>query len=381
MRKTIAVVVLIPLGLWSIVCNKRSSTAPSAPSSAPGAAIISIAIQGPSTIAPGERVQFTAIATFSDRTNRNYTKDVKWVSYPRDVLTISETGEAVAVTAGEASVSVDFPTSAAPGAACGAGCHAVTRVMVLPPNTYRLTGKVLESELPVQGATVAVVSGISSGVSSTSDYAGQYRLYGVVGAAQIKVTKPGYQDIVKDVIINANEVLDFPEARQIAGVPSMSGTYTLTLQADNDCSTAPSDFKVPPLPADARQRRTYTAQVAQEGPSLSVTLAAPQFAPPSHDFFGRIHPATLEFVFGDGYLGYGPDNGITERVSATQAITFEGYVHAERSGSALIGALDGEIQVFDVSDSGSGRPIYRLIGDCRAPNHRFTMTPSTGRLR
>ena len=86
-------------------------------------------------------------------------------------------------------------------------------------------------------------------------------------------------------------------------------------------------------------------------------------------------------MFGDGYLYYGPDNGITERVSATQAITFAGFVHAVRSGSTLIAPLDGVIQVFEISDNGSGRPFYKLIGQCRAPNHRFTMTPSTGRLR
>jgi len=371
--KTI-VVVLIPVALCSIACDKSSSTAPSASSSAPRAAIVSIALQGPPTIAPGEKAQFTAIATFSDRTTRDFTKDVKWISYPTDVLTISDTGEAVAVASGEASVFVDS------GPGCGGGCRARTTVLVLPPNTYRLTGRVLEFELPVQGATVVVVSGMGNGVSSTTDYGGQYRLYGVVGAVQIKVTKPGYQDLVKAFTVTANDVFDFRDARQISAIPSMSGTYTLTLQADQDCSMAPSAYNVPPLPAEARQRRTYTAQVAQDGPSLSVSLPSPQFLAPSNHFSGRIHPATVEFMFGDGYLGYGPDNGITERVSASQEITFEGFVRAERSGSALIGALDGEIQVFEISD-GSGRSISRMIGDCRAPNHRLTMVPSAGRLR
>lgn len=320
-------------------------------------------------------MQLTAIATFGDGTTRNYTRDVKWVGLPRDVLTISETGEAVALARGDAHVFASLPSG------CGVRCSGQAAVLVLPPNTYRLTGRVLESGLPVQGATATVIGGGDGGLSSMTDFDGQYRLYGVAGSAQIKVAKSGYEDMAKAITVTADDVLDFPEARQIGAIPLVSGTYGLTLQADNDCSTAPSAYNVPPLPSEVRQRRTYSAQVTQDGPSLSVSLPPPQFTAPSNHFSGRIHPGTVEFVFGDGYLYYGPDNGITERPSATQAISFEGFVHAERSGSALIGPLDGVIQVFEISDSGSGRPFYKLIGQCRAPNHRFRMTPSTGRLR
>jgi len=291
------------------------------------------------------------------------------------VLTISETGEALALARGDAHVSAYIPSG------CGLGCSGETVVVILPPNTYRLTGKVLESGLPVQGATATVIGGSDSGLSSTTDYQGQYRLYGVAGSVQIKVAKSGYEDVAKAVTVTADDVLDFPEARQAGAIPLLSGTYSVTLQADNDCSTAPSAYNTPPLPPDGRQRRIYSVQVDQDGPSVSVSLPAPQFAAPSNHFSGRIHPGTVEFVFGDGYLYYGPDDAITERLSATQAISFQGFVHAARSGSALIGPLDGAIQLFEISDSGSGRPIHKLIGQCRAPNHRFTMTPSTGRLR
>lgn len=375
MTRPIATVALIPVALLTITCHKSSSPAPTAPSSAPAAAVTSIVIQGPSRIAPGDTVQFTAVATLSDRTTRNYTRDVKWVVSPKGVLTISETGEAVALARGEAHVFAYIPSG------CRQGCSGETVVVVLPPDTYRLTGKVLESGLPVQGATATVIGGSDSGLSATTDYEGQYRLYGVAGRVQIKVAKPGYEDMAKAVTVTVDDVLDFPEARQTGAIPLVSGTYVLTLQADNDCSTAPSAYNVPPLPPDFRQRRTYSAQLAQDGPSLSVSLPPPQFAAPSNLFSGRIHPGTVEFVFGNGYLYYGPENAITERLSATQAISFEGFVRAERSGSALIGPLDGAIQVFEISDSGSGRPIPKLIGQCRAPNHRFTMTPSTGRLR
>ena len=371
MTRPIAAVGLLFVALSSAVCHK-SSGPPTAPSSAPPGTARSIVIQGPTRIAPGETVQFTAIATLGDRTTRNYTKDVKWGVSPRGVLTISETGEAVALARGEAHVFAHLPSG------CGAACSPQTVVLVLPPNSYRLTGKVQESGLPVQGATATVIGGSDSGLSATTDYEGQFRLYGVAGSVQIRVAKPGYEEMAKAFTVAADDVLDFLEARQIGAIPVVSGTYAMTLEADHDCSTAPSAYNVPPLPPQARPRRTYSAQFAQDGPMLSVSLPPPQFAAPSNQFSGRIHPGAVEFVFGDGYLYYGPENAITERLSATQAISFQGFIRAERAGSALIGPLDGVIQMFEVSDR---IPPYRLIGQCRAPNHRFTLTPGTGRLR
>ena len=128
MTRTIAAVVLTTVALASIACHKDSSP-PTAPSSAPATAVTSIVIQGPSRIAPGDRVQFTAIATFDDRTTRNYTQAVKWVGFPREVLTISETGEAVALAPGDAHVFASVPSG------CGSPCSGQTAVVVLPPNT------------------------------------------------------------------------------------------------------------------------------------------------------------------------------------------------------------------------------------------------------
>ena len=266
MTRTIAAVALTTVALSSIACHKNSSP-PTAPSSAPGAAVTSLEVQGPSRMAPGDTAQFTAIATFGDRTMRNYTKDVKWVGFPREVLTVSETGEAVALARGDAHVLAFLPSG------CGSRCPAETAVVVLPPNTYRLTGKVLESGLPVQGATATVIGGSDSRLSSTTDYDGQYRLYGVAGSVQITVAKSGYEDMAKAVAVTADDVLDFPEARQIGTIPLVSGTYALTLQADNDCSTAPSAYNVPPLPPEARQRRTVLSTGRAGGP-VAIRLAA-----------------------------------------------------------------------------------------------------------
>lgn len=366
MRPIICTAVAASLIAITVACH-RSATSPSPTTggSSTTAVVTALSITRPDRIAPGETVSFTAIATLSDRTTQDYTRKVTWTSYPPGVLTIArDTGQATGQTAGEAFVTANFPT----GGPC---CFASVSTLVLPPNTFRLTGKVLESGLPVYGAAVTVVSGSGSGLSTTTDYNGQYRLYGVAGTIQISVTKPGYADMVKSIDISQNDLLDFPEARQTTVLPSMAGAYTLTLQADPDCPTVPPDPRTLVLPSELRQPRNYAAEMFQDGPSLVVMLTGPEFAAPSNRFSGRIHPDGIEFQFGDGYIGYGPDDAITEHISSTQALSFEGAVHAVRSGSTLIGRLDGDVQAFEHA------AFYRVIGDCRSSNHRFTMAVST----
>ena len=371
MTKAIAAAVVIVITMWAVGCH-GSSTAPS-PGVTPPPGVtptfISLAIQGPSRIAPGETAQFTATATMSDRTMQDYTTKVNWVAYPNNVLTVTrDTGQVTGVASGDAHVSVTAPSD------CWSGCHPNAAITVLPPNTYRLTGKVVESGLPVQGATVTVLSGTGSGLSSATRYDGQYGLYGVAGTVQIKVTKAGYEDLVKTISVMQNDVLDFPEARQSQRLPSIAGPYVLTLQPDPGCSTE-SFNNIPALPSDLRQPRSYAVQLSQDGPSLHVAGAAPMFLPPSDHFDGRIKPDGIEFQFGDGYIGYGPNNAFTAHLSPTQALSYEGLISAAQSGSAIVGRLDGEVQAFDVS------ALYRFIGDCRASNHKFAMTVVNGPLR
>jgi hypothetical protein len=348
-----------------LVACHGSATSPTGGSSTT-AAVTALSITGPDRIAPGESVSFTATATLSDRTTQDYTRKVAWSSYPSGVLTMSrDTGQATGQTPGDAFVTANLVSSV------GVCCHATVTALVLSPNTYRLTGKVLESGLSLYGAAVTVVSGVGSGLSTTTDYDGQYRLYGVSGTVQVRVSKPGYTDIVKSIDVFQNDVLDFPEARQTAVLPSMGGAYTLTLQADPGCPTVAPDPRTLVLPLELRQPRNYAAQVVQDGASLVVTLPGHEFVAPSNRFSGRIMPDGIEFQFGDGYIGYGPDDAITEHISSTQALSFEGAVHAVRSGSTLIGRLDGDVQAFEI------HAFYMVIGHCQSANHLFTMTVST----
>ena len=347
----------------TIACH-RSATAPS-PAPTGSTSIVGLTIQGPERLTPGETARFTAIATASDRSTQDYTQKVTWNSTPQDVLTIARTtGEGIARKSGDAVVWAD-----------GGGSGPVKlAVLVLPPNTHRLTGRVQESGLSVQGATVTVMSGIGSGLSTTTDYNGQYRLYGVAGAVEIRVHKAGFTDLVKTFTASQNDVLDFPEARQVQAVPAISGSYMLTLQADSSCPTASTDPRTPHLPADMQQPRSHVVQITQEGPALRVAGLGPGFLAPTDRFDGRITPDGVEFELGDGYFGYGPDGAFTAYLSPAQALSYEGHVYASRVGSAIVGRLDGAIELYEKS------PVfYRPIGQCRGGNHRFSMTAAPAR--
>jgi len=329
--------------------------------------LIGVTIAGPATIGPGESVAYTATAKMNDGSTADYTQKVLWTASPSSVLTILHTGQATGRSVGDATV------QAAPfGIGC---CSATVQVVVVPPNTYRLVGRVLESRLPVVNASVVVLSGIGTGLSATTDNGGGYRLYGVAGPIQVRVSKPGYDDIIKTFTATQNDVLDFPEAHQSAAIPSFGGVYTLTLTADPACPETPSRG-IAPLSDSLRQPRPYMASLAQSGPSVTVTLSDPSILSKENQFSGRVTPDGIDFTIGQsgyGYYYYGPSlsDGVSDQLSTTQVLTMGGTVHVPRSGSTLAGSLSGPFEVFVTS------PFTQVVQECVATNHQFTLTRAT----
>jgi hypothetical protein len=330
---------------------------------------LSLKIGGPDAIAPGQSVSFGAVASMSDGTAQDYTRKVAWSAYPASVLSITpDTGVATGQSPGDVTVMASLPGGGGPFTQAQ-----ITRT-VLVPNTYRLTGKALESGLPVQGAAIAVLSGVGAGLATTTDYDGAYRLYGVAGATQIRFSKPGYDDIVKDFTATQNDVLDFPEAHQTAAIPQLAGTYTLTLTADPGCPTTPSKYYAA-LPDDFRQPRSYPVSVTQDGPALSVTLTGPTIMAQENHFTGRIKPDTIEFQIGFGYFGYGLDDGVAEQVSSTQWFVFGGDVPGQRSGGVIHARLDGALEIYAPDPEHPSPSPYALTATCIASNNQVTLTP------
>jgi hypothetical protein len=338
-------------------CGGHSIVTKTGGPTGPSTTVLGLKITAPDAIAPGQTVQFTATASLSDGTTADYTRKVTWTAYQPAVLTITrDTGQATAQSAGDVTIQAAYFATIS----C---CRALTAMTVLPPNTYRLTGKVLESGLPVQGAAITVPSGIGAGLSATTDDTGFYRLYGVAGAIQIKFSKPGYADIVKPFTAMQNDVLDFPEAHQSAAIPPLAGPYTLTLTADPACPTS-SPGGVAALPDEFRQPRNYAASVTQNGPSLTVTLTDPGLVTGRNQFTGRVEPDSIVFEIGSYY--YGLYDGIAEQLSSGKQFTFGGHIDAQRSGSAIVGRLNGMLEIVT--------PSSTVPAQCIASNNQVTLT-------
>jgi hypothetical protein len=334
----------------AVACHSPVESTRIPPPSPSGA--VTLAITGPTNVAPGQTVGYTATARGS---GVDYTQKVVWSASPTSVLTISPTGQATGQAAGDANVQTALSSSA--------GCCSATKaVLVLPPNTYRLIGRVLESGTPVTGGLVVVLSGIGAGMSARTDASGGYRLYGVAGPIQVKFSEAGYDDIVKTFTATQNDVLDFPEAHQTE-IPSLGGAYTLTVTADPACpvtSTGTGSAAVAPLEDALRSPRNYAASLAQDGPTLTVTLTDPAIIPTENHFTGRVTPDTLEFQINDGYYYV----GVTEQLSSSLVLSLAGHAQVQRSTST--GPLNGIFEEFDTASR-------RVVEQCVSANHRFTL--------
>ena len=218
----------------------------------------------------------------SNSTVRDVTDEAHWTSSNRNVVSVSSGGLLTGHALGDATVFANVsPMTAA------------MEVIVVPPGTYRVAGLVTESDdlSPVRDARVSAISGGVAGPSTTTSQDGRYRLYGVSGDVDFRVTKDGYeplaqrQTIVDHVVMNARLTLLRPR-------PDMSGTYTLTIAASDECG-----FDT--VPAELRMRR-YTAVVAQRGNRLEVQLEGAAFAVSASGkgsgFSGWIEPDRLVFL-------------------------------------------------------------------------------------
>src|SRR5262249_30103163 len=146
--------------------------------------------------------------------------------------------------------------------------------------------------------------------------------------------------------------------------------YTLTFTEDPGCPSSLTGG-IPPLPNDFRQPRSYAASVIQSGPSLTVTLTGPEMITTRNSFAGRVEPDSIEFEIGYPayYSYYGLTLSLAERVSATQVFEFGGRLHAQRSGSPIVGRLDGTLAIAN--------SVGSVIARCMASNNQVTLTPLT----
>ena len=313
----------LALALLAAACSSNSTPIPIIPS----ATVKSLSISGPATIAPGATMAFTATAQLSSGVTEDYTTKVTWRTTNLAAVTIDAQGRATGKAGGEAQIVASI-----------SGAASRATVLVLPPDTYRLIGTVTEGGLPVSNATVAVTSGVGTGLSVLTDFGGGYRLYGVAGPIEVTVAKDGYTPVVQPLFVNTMAVMDVSISQ--ANPRNLAGSYALTITMGATCSVY---LTMAPLSADLRQRR-YAATITDSGPVFRVDLSGANFIVKDGlgaGFSGRIEPNQITFTLGDGY--YTPYPDIVESLADGQALMVVGSGTLAPAGNDITGSLTGGI--------------------------------------
>ncbi len=330
----------------------------SSPAGPWGLQAASLAIIGPATIPPGATAAFTATAASNDGTKQDVTTKVFWESTIPSVVAISGSGQASALSRGEAVIRAS-PLGGGPSASVG--------VMVLPSGTYRLAGQVTESGLEVLSANVTVTTGIGGGLSAVTDANGQYVLYGVAGRVDVQASKAGYTPLVQSLVVNSNTSLNFAVTSAIPE-RDLAGTYAMTMSADPSCPTPGPGS----LPADVRHRR-YIATITGTAPTFHVTLSGANFyvlQGTGNGFSGRVAPDSITFHIDNG--SYSPNQPeLVEMLPDGPDLIISGDGTLVDSGTDFVGTFSGE---FLVSGVAFPNPLPR----CDATSHQIALTRQSG---
>lgn len=359
--RSLAVAVVIGLVLGAVSCDGKPPTAPPpVPPPSGGTAPVSlvrIELVAPQEIAPGESVQLTTNAIKSDGSVENVSSQALWTPTDTPFLQLSSTGLATGKNRGTAFVNASF-----------SGRSAQAQIYVVPKGTFLLTGTVKESGFGIEKVTVAVISGVGEGLTTVSGLGGSFALYGVAGPVRIHLKKDGYLDTLEQIDVTAHGTREFSLVAERSR-KDYSGTYALTISAAASCGSQASGR----LP-DAAQRRTYTANVAQDEGRLTVTLTDADFIVSNgygNRFVGFIDPTdTLTFPIGDAYYYYYYSGhfDIVEPFGAT-ALMVNGIVTARGTSQLISGTLVGAILISTRATA----PFVPYSAWCHSSAHGFEM--------
>ena len=252
LRRSLSLLAVTGIAL-AVACD-RSPAAPSPPPNTPPAqaTVVRLELAGPPTVPPGGTAQFTLLALMSDGLMRDVTATAVWQTSSGNLLTVSA-GLATGRNRGDATINARH-----------AGLSAVKSVMIVPTGTFRLIGAVQETVPPlgpVPGVRIEVAEGTERGLSTNTAPDGSFRLYGVTGDVELRLSKAGYATRTERLTVTDHQSRDFGLAI-VTPLTDLSGRYALTIRAAPACDQAPEDM---------RERR-YTADITQVGPLARVTL-------------------------------------------------------------------------------------------------------------
>jgi hypothetical protein len=286
-----------------------------------------------------------------------------WSSSNQALLQVSDSGLATATTqTGETMIQGVIPDWATTGPRL-----ATREILVLPDGTFRLVGVVSEtgSGLPVHDARLEAraTADASAPITSfsTTNGAGEYRLYGAPGGGFIHIRRSGYRSTTVPVQLTTHGTRSFDLAlegdRQV-----LAGAYTMTVEAE--ATGLPRYCGSPLLRADL-SRRVYHADIAQAGARLTITLSGAPFAVAKgsgNRFKGIATEAGAEMElqsFGIPYYTAGPEYpDVVEALSDGTVLVPTGTLTLTRTPAGLSGYLGIQLTQY----SGSNFPSVQYLG-------------------
>ena len=346
--------ILVSLPVLVTACG-ADDPALNAPTSLAPVKIVSVNVEGPNRLAPGESAQFTATVNLSNFTTKT-PASVRWVASPPSFLRVDAAGVATGgPLSGGAAVTADV---IAPDGTVFRRSFGVT---VVPQNTFVMLGTVTDAEfasLPVRRARVELTTG---SLFTETDDAGFYRLFGVPINPQVRVSAPGYQPLTESIQIAGDFRQDFRLALSGPRL-SLSGAYTLTVEIIGTCGNSP------PLQQNLRLRQ-YDTVITQTGLALQVVLTEPRFlvvGGAGNRFGGNVSATSATFDLAWEEFGY---PSVVERLADGTFLVTYGVVTAAGSAAGVSGTLGGSMYHYAAGFPGT----FNLLGVCDTP--RFTLTP------
>jgi len=346
--------VALALGLFASCGDDKSPTQPTPiPVPTPTTVtVLRVQLVAPASVEPNGSVQLTLRAEKSDGTTEDVTSQATWSSNNSRVLSVSG-GVASGGERGEAFITGRYLNRSASA-----------QMLVLPQGTFKLSGVVADAGIGLEGVTVEVIGGTGEGLKTQTDSAGTYRLYGVAGSVRLHLKRDGYNNLIEQILVNANNSANL--SMSFAGQrPKLAGTYDVTFTVQGTCFGGT-------FPPAARTRR-YTGTVEQDGPRLSVLLSGAEFIVTNElgdRFTGTAAGGRLTFEIGDDYYYYTPlgPNAIFERFPPT-ALVINGIATASETPTGVSGTMVGIVGLT----RSAVFPFVPVTTECYSNQHGFEM--------
>ena len=175
------------------------------------------------TANPGQTVQLTATATYSDTTTSDVTQLVQWRSGNEGIATVSSGGLVTFVAIGETDIRATLTAITA---------AAMVRVTAAPIPRHTLSGRVTDADngRPLAEARVEILDGADAGKFAVTAADGDYAIQDLTqGTFNVRVSRRDFDSAQRPVTLTESTRLDVA-LRPLIDVTDTYGTYRITLR-------------------------------------------------------------------------------------------------------------------------------------------------------